>query len=132
MSPDGAAYDERRAYELPRRLRLNHWALTGEWTIGRENVALDEAGGGIAYRFHVRDAHLVLSPGARGPIPFRVLLDGEAPGRSHGVDVDEDGNGLLRDGRLYQLVREHDAVRERALEITFLERGAEAYAFTFG
>ena len=110
----------------------NHWALAGEWTIGRENVVLDQAGGSIAYRFHARDAHLVLSPGAREPIPFRVLLDGEAPGPSHGVDVDEDGNGLLRDGRLYQLVREHDAVRERTLEITFLEPGAEAYAFTFG
>jgi hypothetical protein len=73
-----------------------------------------------------------LSSGAREPIPFRVLLDGEAPGPSHGVDVDEDGNGLLRDGRLYQLVREHDAVRERTLEIAFLEPGAEAYAFTFG
>jgi hypothetical protein len=61
-----------------------------------------------------------------------VLLDGETPGPSHGVDVDEDGNGLLRDGRLYQLAREHDAVRERTLEITFLEPGAEAYVFTFG
>ena len=74
----------------------------------------------------------MLSPGVREPIPFRVLLDGEAPGPSHGADVDEDGNGLLRDGRLYQLVREHDAIRERTLEITFLEPGAEAYAFTFG
>ncbi|HEY3007638.1 MAG TPA: thioredoxin, partial [Micromonosporaceae bacterium] len=113
-------------------LRLNHWALAGEWTFGRENVVLDEPGGSIAYRFHARDAHLVLSPGAREPIPFRVLLDSEAPGLSHGVDVDEDGNGLLRDGRLYQLVRAHDAVRERTLEITFLEPGAEAYVFTFG
>ena len=60
-SPDGAAFDERRAYELPERLRLNHWALAGEWTIGRENVVLDQAGGSIAYRFHARDAHLVLS-----------------------------------------------------------------------
>jgi thiol-disulfide isomerase/thioredoxin len=112
--------------------QVDHWALTGEWTIGGESVVLDKAGGSIACRFHARDAHLVLSPGAREPIPFRVLLDGEAPGRSHGVDVDEDGNGLLRDGRLYQLLREHDAVRERTLEITFLEPGAEAYAFTFG
>jgi thiol-disulfide isomerase/thioredoxin len=111
---------------------FDHWALTGEWTTGRENVVLDQAGGSIACRFHARDAHLVLSPGAREPIPFRVLLDGEAPGRSHGVDVDEDGNGLLRYGRMYQLVRQHDAVRERTLEITFLEPGAEAYAFTFG
>jgi thiol-disulfide isomerase/thioredoxin len=131
-SPDGAAFDEHRAYELPERLRLNHWALAGEWTIGRENVVLDQAGGSIAYRFHARDAHLVLAPGAREPIPFRVLLDGHAPGPSHGVDVDGDGNGLLRDGRLYQLVREHDAVRERTLQITFLEPGAEAYVFTFG
>ena len=126
----GHARGER--FASPDRLPLNHWALAGEWTIGRENVVLDEGGGSIAYRFHARDAHLVLSPGAREPIPFRVLLDGLAPGLSHGVDVDEDGNGLLRDGRLYQLARERDAVRERTLEITFLEPGAEAYVFTFG
>ena len=97
-----------------------------------ENVVLDQAGGSIACRFHARDAHLVLSAGAREPIPFRLLLDGAAPGPSHGADVDEDGNGLLRDGRLYQLVRQDGAVRERTLEITFLEPGAEAYVFTFG
>jgi thiol-disulfide isomerase/thioredoxin len=131
-SPGRAALDERTTYELPELLRSNHWALAGEWTIGSEKVVLDEAGGSIAFRFHARDAHLVLSPGARAPIPFRVLLDGEAPGVSHGVDVDDEGNGVLRDGRLYQLVREYDAVRERTVQITFPEPGAEAYAFTFG
>jgi len=131
-SPDGAAFDERRAYELPERLRFNSWALAGVWTIGRERVVLDEDRGSIAIRFHARDAHLVLSAGTRAPIAFTVRLDGEAPGPSHGVDVDEDGNGLLRDGRMYQLVREHDTVRERTLEIAFVEPGAEAYAFTFG
>lgn len=131
-SPDRAARHERRAYEVPARLPFNHWALAGEWTIGRENVVLDQAGGSIAFRFHARDAHLVLSSGAGNPIPFRVLLDGEPPGPSHGVDIDEGGNGVLRDGRLYQLVREHDAVRERTLEITFFEPGVAAYAFTFG
>jgi hypothetical protein len=131
-SPDGAARHERRANEFPARLPFNHWALAGEWTMGREHVVLEQAGGSIAFRFHARDAHLVLFPGARKPIPFRVLLEGEAPGPSHGVDVDEDGNGLLEDGRLYQLVRQHDGVRERTLEITFLEPAAEAYVFTFG
>jgi len=131
-SPDGAAPNEARAYELPERLRSNHWALAGKWTIGRENVVLDEAGGSIAFRFDARDAHLVLSPGAHEPIPFRVLVDGEPPGLSHGVDVDEDGIGTLDYGRMYQLVRAHDKIRERTLEITFLEPGAEAYAFTFG
>jgi thiol-disulfide isomerase/thioredoxin len=131
-SAGGAAFPRHRAHQHPGRLRSNQWALGGEWTIGPENVVLDEAGGSIAYRFYARDAHLVLSPGGRDPIPFRVLLDGEAPGPSHGEDVDEDGKGVLRDGRLYQLVRQHDAVRDRTLEITFLAPGAEAYALTFG
>ena len=130
--PYGAAFDERRTYELPERLPVNHWGLAGEWTIGAETVELDQAGGSISYRFHARDAHLVLSRASREPIRFRVLLDGEPPGPSHGVDVDKDGTGLLREGRLYQLVREHGAVRERTLQITFAEPGAEAYAFTFG
>ncbi|TFV79591.1 thioredoxin [Blastococcus sp. CT_GayMR20] len=131
-SAQGAAFDRRHGYELPEDLRLNHWALDGEWTIGPECVVLDRAGGSIAYRFSARDAHLVLSPGTRGPVPFRVLLDGEVPGRSSGVDVGEDGTGMLREGRLYQLVRQRDGVRDRTLEITFEEPGAEAYAFTFG
>jgi thiol-disulfide isomerase/thioredoxin len=114
------------------RLRVNHWSLAGQWSVEREQVVLDQGGGSIAFRFHSRDAHLVLSPGARESIPFRLLLDGEAPGRSHGLDVDDDGNGEIREGRLYQLVRAHGAVRERTLEITFPEPGAEAYVFTFG
>jgi thiol-disulfide isomerase/thioredoxin len=132
VSSDGAVFDEPRAYELPERLLLNQWALSGAWTIGRENAVLDRAGGSIAYRFDARDAHLVLSLGASAPIPFRVVVDGEAPGLSHGVDVDEAGNGVLHEGRMYQLVREHGSVRERTLEITFAEPGAEAYVFTFG
>ena len=128
---DGAGVDP-NTYELPTRLPVNHWALAGDWTIGSENVVLDRAGGSIAFRFHARDAHLVLCAGARAPIPFRVLLDGAAPGPSAGVDVDEDGNGMLREGRLYQLIRQPDTVHEHTLQITFLEPGAEAYAFTFG
>jgi hypothetical protein len=131
-SADRAALDNPSTYELPDDLRLDDWALGGEWTVHGENIALHQAGGVIAYRFHARDAHLVLSSRTREPIPFRVSLDGEPPGPSHGVDVDESGNGLLRDGRLYQLVRQHDAVRDRTLEIAFREPGVEAFVFTFG
>ena len=127
----GGPGGKRRPGALP-ELGLNEWGLDGEWTIGREKIVLEQAGGSIAYRFDARDANLVLSSTAREPIPFQVRVDGEAPGPSHGVDVDEDGNGTLRHGRVYQLVRERGAVRERTLEITFLEPGAEAYSFTFG
>jgi thiol-disulfide isomerase/thioredoxin len=117
----GSLRGDPRAYEL-----------TGEWTVARENVVLEQPGGSLSYRFRARDAHMVLSAGANEPIPFRVRLDGEPPGPSHGVDADEDGNGVLREGRMYQLVRQQGAIRERTLEITFLEPGAEAYSLTFG
>lgn len=131
-SPHGAALDERRVYDLPPSLGLNQWALAGEWTIGPEKAVLARAGGSVAFRFHARDAHLVLAPDGQGPIPYRVLLDGAPPGASHGVDVDADGNGVLREGRLHQLIRQDGTVRERTVQITFDEPGAEAYAFTFG
>jgi thiol-disulfide isomerase/thioredoxin len=132
FTPADSAALEANAHQLPKRLQVNHWALAGDWTVGSEGVVLNQAGGSIAFRFHARDAHLVLSAGARAPIPFRVLLDDEAPGPSAGIDVDEDGAGMLREGRLYQLIRQHDTVHEHTLEISFLERGAEAYVFTFG
>ncbi|MGR6964416.1 redoxin domain-containing protein [Geodermatophilus sp. URMC 61] len=131
-SADRATLDAPHTYQLPEDLSLDHWALGGEWTVHGEHIALHQAAGSIAYRFHARDAHLVLSSRTPEPIPFRVALDGEPPGPSSGVDVDEDGNGLLRDGRLYQLVRQHEAVRDRTLEITFRDPGAEAFVFTFG
>jgi thiol-disulfide isomerase/thioredoxin len=110
----------------------SRWSITGGWRIEPERIVLEEPGGAIAFRFHARDAHLVLSSPSPGEIPFRVLVDGDEPGASHGIDVDGNGNGVLRDGRLYQLVRTDGAVRERRLEIMFAEPGVEAYVFTFG
>ena len=93
---------------------------------------LDEAGGSIAFRFSARDAHLVLSADGAGPIPFRVPSTGRPPGRSHGVDVDEQGSGVLDGGRMYQLVRQAGEVGERTLTVTFAAPGARAHVFTFG
>lgn len=130
--PGGVVAGERRTYAMPGSMGADEWALAGEWTVGAEKAVSHADGGRIAYRFNARDAHLVLSRGAVEPIPFRVSLDGAAPGRSHGVDVDEDGRGVLGDGRLYQLVRTVGLVRPRTLEVAFDRAGAEAYAFTFG
>ena len=131
-SPGSPAFDKRHSYEFPRRLGFNQWALAGEWTVGREKVTLEQPGGSIGFRFHARDAHLVLSARTPEPIPFRVLLDGRPPGRSHGLDADQEGNGLLQHGRLYQLVRQQGPVQEVVLEVSFRQPGAEAYVFTFG
>jgi thiol-disulfide isomerase/thioredoxin len=132
-SPGGAELDEPRTYVAPDSLKLNHWALSGDWTIERGASVLNRADGRIAFRFHARDVHLVMGPRARNTsVPFRVLVDGEPPGAAHGLDVDELGHGTLSQQRLYQLIREPRSIADRTLEITFLAPGVEAYVFTFG
>jgi hypothetical protein len=132
-SPGGLSADRKRVYALPERLRLNTWALAGEWSAGGEAATLEQPMGRIAYRFHARDLHLVMGPGARGkPVPFRIFVDGKPPGAAHGADVDAEGRGLLVETRLYQLVRQRGPVQDRQFEIEFLEPGVEAYSFTFG
>ena len=132
-SSGGVGRGEARAYAAPDRLGLNRWALSGDWTMERERVTLNAAGGRISFRFEARDLHLVLRrAGQSEPVPFRVLLDGEAPGAAHGVDADAEGNGRLEDDRMYQLVRQPGRVDERTFEITFLAAGVEAYVVTFG
>ena len=132
-SPGGAALDEPRSYVAPDRLGLNQWALSGDWTIERGASVLNEADGRIAFRFHARDVHVVMGPREPGAtLPFRVRVDGESPGAAHGLDIDEDGRGTLAQQRLYQLIRGPGPITDRTFEITFLEPGVEAYAFTFG
>ena len=132
-SPGGAAFDKRRVYAAPARLRLNHWALSGEWTVEKQATVLNTANGRIAYRFHARDLHLVMGPAARGTfVRFRVLIDGQPPGAAHGIDVDDQGKGTVTEQRLYQLIRQPKPIADRRFEIEFLDPGVEAFAFTFG
>ena len=132
-SSGGAVLDKQRIYAVPARLRLNQWALSGDWTVQKQATVLNKANGRIAYRFHARDLHLVMGPAARGTsVRFRVLIDGQPPGAAHGIDVDDQGNGTVTEQRLYQLIRQPKPIAERQFEIEFLDSGVEAFAFTFG
>jgi thiol-disulfide isomerase/thioredoxin len=132
-SPGGMSERQGRVYMAPDHLRLNTWALAGDWATGSEAATLQQANGRIVYRFHARDLHLVMGPAMSGkPVPFRVLLDGKPPGAAHGADVDADGRGTLVEHRLYQLIRQPPPVGDRQFEIQFLGPGVEAYSFTFG
>jgi cytochrome c biogenesis protein CcdA/thiol-disulfide isomerase/thioredoxin len=132
VSPGGIAEDESHDYASA-PLQLNQWSLSGDWTVGAENAALNKQDGRIAYRFHARDLHLVLGPAADNkPIRFRVSIDGAAPGTKHGADIDADGRGVVEGQRLYQLIRQSGAISDRTFEIEFLDPGVQAYAFTFG
>jgi thiol-disulfide isomerase/thioredoxin len=132
-SPGGAALDKSRAYATPAQLKLNEWALSGDWSIGKEALLLVRPNGRIAYRFHARDLNLIMGPSVLGSsVRFRVLINGRPPGAAHGSDVDEQGNGTVTEPRMYQLIRQSQPITDRLFEIEFLDKGAEAFDFTFG
>jgi hypothetical protein len=132
ISPGGAVEDSDHAY-LPGDPRLNEWGLSGAWTVQSEDAVLNQAGGGITFRFHARDLHLVLGPAADGkPVRFKVTVDGAAPADNHGADIMPDGSGTVAGYRLYQLVRQSGPVADRTFKIEFFDPGVHAFAFTFG
>jgi thiol-disulfide isomerase/thioredoxin len=132
-SEDAAVFDERHVYAASPRLSLNEWDLSGDWTVTRHAVVLNEPGGRIAFQFHARDLNLVMGPASKGAsIPFRVFLDGQIAEGAHGTDVEPDGGAVVRDQRTYQLIRQPGLIDDRRFEIEFLDAGVEAYCFTFG
>jgi thiol-disulfide isomerase/thioredoxin len=132
-SAEGVVRGSAHVYAAPAQLSLNHWALNGNWTVEDEPVMLNEPNGRIVYQFHARDLNLVMGPTTAGTsVPFRVLIDGLAPGAAHGFDVDDEGNGTLSEQRVYQLIRQPLPISDRRFEIEFLGSGAAAYDFTFG
>ena len=132
-SPGDAVLNTRHVYALPARMRRNQWALAGEWVVGKPATVMTKAEGRLACRFHARDLHLVMGPAARGmPVRFRVLIDEKPPGAAHGGDTDEQGNGMVIEQRLYQLIRQRERIEDRQFEIQFLDPGVEVFAFTFG
>jgi len=132
-SPGGAATNKSHTYALPARLKLNQWALSGDWTIHGQGAVLNKINGGISYRFHARDLHLVMGPARReASVRFRVLIDRQPPLAAHGGDVDPQGNGTIVEQRLYQLIRQPEPIADRQFDIEFLDAGAEVFVFTFG
>ncbi len=131
-SPEAINKDVTRQYSTPASLKLNQWALSGDWQIGEQSALLKKSGGAISFHFYGRDLHLVLGSQNGKSIPFKVTIDGAVPQADHGVDIDEQGNGIIKEQRLYQLIRQSGEVRQHTFKIEFLDTGSEAFAFTFG
>lgn len=128
----GAALDRAKSYQ-PGPLSDNECSLGGEWTVRSEFAESMRADTALALRFHARDVNLVLGgASANAPIRFRVTLNGKPPGADHGTDVDANGYGQIEATRLYQLIRQTGKIDNSTVEMQFLDRGARAYAFTFG
>jgi cytochrome c biogenesis protein CcdA/thiol-disulfide isomerase/thioredoxin len=132
VSPEAVTQDAVARYSAPRTLKTNQWALSGKWRVSAEYAAVQASGAAISYRFQGRDLHLVLGTLNGKPVRFKVTLDGVAPSADHGSDIDAQGNGVIREQRLYQLIRQSGKYTVHTFRIEFLDAGAQAFAFTFG
>jgi thiol-disulfide isomerase/thioredoxin len=132
VSPEVIQHDVAAQYSTPRELKTNQWGLNGKWLVSAEAATVQASGGVISYRFQGRDLHLVLGSRNGKPVRFRVMLDGAAPDADHGADIDAQGNGVIREQRLYQLIRQSGKITIHTFRIEFLDTDAEAFAFTFG
>ena len=130
----GATLAEPRAYGCPAPAASTNGRSPGDWTVSDGAVAARTGPNGrIAYRFHARDLHLVMGPAAPGAsVRFRVRIDGQPPGAAHGVDVDEEGKGMVTEQRLYQLIRQPGADRGPAVRDRVPRSRRGGLRFTFG
>jgi len=133
-SPEKVARDSRRTYTSPASPSLNQWGLVGSWNVGPEAAVLQAAPGKVVFRFHARDLNIILAPAKDGkPVRFKLTLDGAASGYNYGVDTGADGNGEIREPRMYQLIRQKGfPIIDHTFEIEFLDPGAQVLDFTFG
>jgi thiol-disulfide isomerase/thioredoxin len=131
-SPEAIKPDTVTQYSEPHTLKPNKWGLSGSWRVSAQDADLQKSGGAISYRFQGRDLHLVLGTRNNKPVRFKVTLDGMAPGADHGSDIDAQGKGVIREQRLYQLIRQTGKIAAHTFRIEFLDADAEAFAFTFG
>jgi len=132
LSPGGLVQDAAHSYSAPKHLELNQWGLSGNWTDSEESATLNSSPGKIVFRFHARDVHLVLGSQGGKPVRYRVTIDGKALGANHGFDTSEQGEGQVKEQRLYQLLRQKDINQDHTFEIEFLDPGVQAFSFTFG
>ncbi len=132
VAEDGRFFDTPHVYDTSRRLPVNAWNLSGEWTLARHAAVLETAGGRLDFAFHARDLNLIMGPPDGAAIPFRVTLDGRSPGPAHGSDVDAEGHGVAGSRDTYQLIRQPGRIADAVAGVEFLAPGVEAYCVTFG
>ncbi len=114
-----------------RPIELNEWMFEGAWRTEGERLFLKEGTGRLRFRFFATKVNLVIHPGT-APVQAVVRLDGQPvpPGKG-GVDL-LNGNLLITQPRMYELINLGVTGEEHTVEIEFLTPGVAVYAFTFG
>ena len=117
-------------YTLPQFLSSDNWALLGKWKIEAERITSQRIGAKLQLNFTAKKVFLVLGSNSAKPIVATIKLNGKPLKKFAGKDVKK-SQIIIAKHDLYELVNQ-DSAQNGLLEITSVDAGLEAYAFTFG
>ncbi|MEO6729063.1 MAG: cytochrome c biogenesis protein DipZ [Candidatus Dojkabacteria bacterium] len=118
-------------YTLKSDLVEDEWSLGGEWTVSNEFITSEADNTKLNLKFSAKEVYLVM--GADSDKKVSVMVNGKKVTIQDmgGIDVNENGNVIVNEYKLYKIVDLKEFKSEQMLELTF-EKGVKANAFTFG
>jgi len=118
-SPEETVRDRAATYTFPSTLRLNEWALEGQWTIREKFAQTGEGASRLAFRYHAGYANFVFGIEDGKTADVKVYVDGEYTTTL-----------TINDADLYEAYR--SAPGEHHIMLEFTDPGVEVYTITFG
>ena len=115
-------------YQLPEQFKQHYFYMEGTWKNNNDGMKLVADSGKIVLNFNAKQVNIV----AEGNAQLNIQFDGGMiPKDSRGHDIDSNGNVMISEPRLYNLIEmNQEGPHEIIIEV--IESDFEIFTFTFG
>jgi len=113
----------------PQEIKLNGLYLSGDWNISSEYAENVNPNAKISLYYHAKNVYFV--GGSKNGAKIKILLDKKEPDALAGKDIAKDGQAIIKEEKLYELIKNNN-YGEHLIEIIVENPGLEAFTFTFG
>ena len=115
-------------YQLPDQFKQHYFYMEGMWKNNNDGMKLVSDSGKIVLNFNAKQVNIV----ADGNAVLNIQYDGGMiPESSRGQDIDSNGNVVISEPRMYNLI-ELDKEGPHDIIIEIAESDFEIFTFTFG
>ena len=125
---EGFSKNKNVTYQLPDQFKQHYFYMEGTWKNNNDGMKLVSDSGKIVLNFNAKQVNIV----ADGNATLNIQYDGgRIPEDSRGQDIDSNGNVVISEPRLYNLI-EMNQEGPHEIIIKVLEPDFEIFTFTFG
>ena len=125
---EGFSKNKNVTYQLPDQFKQHYFYMEGMWKNNNDGMKLVSDSGKIVLNFNAKQVNIV----ADGNATLNIQYDGGMiPEDSRGQDIDSNGNVVISEPRLYNLI-EMNQEGPHEIIIKVLEPDFEIFTFTFG